>query len=427
MLKSLVSAILIFSMAGVCLAATPYESHMQKGKAGIEAEDYAAAAKEFRAALGLKPGDFEALLHLGMSLSLSGDENAGTYLNKALMLEPSDPRVSFYLGVFYRSRDVPEETRDFFENTVELAPESKLALKAKKYLKKIRPKGPKRWALSLSGGVQHDSNVILGPEGYALPQGISSKSDWRGVVSLSGQYALPLSDKTAANAGYSFYSGSYSELSDYDITMHKAYLNLFYALANAVTMRGGYSYEYTYVGGVDYRDVLALSQAVTINEGGGLLTTVLYEYSRKNNMDSTEFANNSERTGHNNLFAVSQSLPLFGPLSAELAYSHDKESADMDYWSYKGYKGRLALDVSLPLKIVSTLRTEYYKKDYDEVYPGQGMPRRDSVGTYAVSFKKNFGARYSLNAGFTYTRNKSNLTAFDYKQNVSSLMFSAAF
>ncbi|MBI5049348.1 MAG: tetratricopeptide repeat protein [Nitrospirae bacterium] len=127
-----------------------YERHIAKGIAYIEARDYVNAAEEFRSALKEKPNDPVAVLYLGIAFSRSGDKEAETILKKALALNPQEPRTNLELGIYYFSKAVYDEAKDYFENTIEIAPNTEFSSKSEEYLKRIKERAvTKPWSINV--------------------------------------------------------------------------------------------------------------------------------------------------------------------------------------------------------------------------------------------------------------------------------------
>lgn len=405
-----------------------YERYMAKGIYDVEAYNYKDAAEEFRAALKEKPDDLFATLYLGISLSRSGDKEAEATLKKALSMNPQEPRTNLELGILYFNRALYDEARDYFENTIKLAPDTVLSGRAEEYLRFIERRGvPRRWGLNISIGGQYDSNVVLNSDDSPLPQGISDESDWRGVLYLKGLYNMVKSGKGQGSIGYSLYQSLHNELTDFNITQHLLELRGGYPVSPSLNLRGAYSYEYVYVGGDDYDSAHSISPSIIISEGKGFSTVVEYRYRDIHFMDSDLFANNSDRRGINNLFGITQSIPVHHSVLARVGYSHDEDSTRKEYWDYRGDKGFMGIKFSLPYRVLLDLYGEYYWKEYDGENPISGSKRRDEIQTYSASATKAFTDRYSMTIGYSYIDNDSNLDLYTYKRGITSLFLNARF
>lgn len=408
-----------------------YEQHIARGISYIEANNYKGAIDEFRAALKEKPDDHVATLYLGIALSRAGDKEAEATLRKAFLMNPEEPRVNLELGIYYFNKAIYDEAVDYFENTIELAPDTDFSARAKEYLKAIKEKekvAVKRpWALNISAGTQYDSNVVLDTEGSPLPPGISQKSDWRAVLYLKGRYNILTRERAEGSVGYSFYQSLHTELSDFNITQHLLELRLAYSISPSLNLRGAYSFEYVYVGGDEYDYAHSISPSLIISEGKGFSTIIEYRYRDIHFEDSDLFVNNSDRTGFNNLMGITQNIPLGSSILARVGYSHDEDSTRKDYWDYKGDKGFIGIKFNIPHKIILDLYGEYYSKDYDGINPISGSKREDIIRSCSASATKALGDRYSITIGQAYIDNDSNIDAYTYKRAITSIFFNVRF
>jgi hypothetical protein len=427
----LIFPILLFLLAiqNTCHATDGlYEQHIARGISDIEADKFKDAAEEFNAALREKPDDPTATLYLGIALSRSGDREAEAVLKRALSMNPQEPRTNLEIGIHYFGRGLYDEARDYFENTIKLSPDTDLSRRAEEYLRFIERKvAPKRWGLNISIGGQYDSNVVLNTEDSPLPQGISDESDWRGVLYLKGRYSMVTHEKGEGSIGYSLYQSLHSELHDFNITQHLAELRGRYGISPILDLRGAYSFEYVYVGGYDYDFAHSITPSIAIMEGKGFSTIVEYRYRDSHFMDSDLFANNSERTGVNNLIGITQNIPLRPSISARVGYTHDEDSTRKEYWDYKGDKGFMGVRFSMPYRVLLDIYGEYYRKGYEGVNPISGSKRRDTIQTYSASATKAFTERHSMTMGYSYIDNDSNLDIYTYKRGITSLFLNARF
>lgn len=427
----LLTYILIILTSTIASASeSQYEKHMAKGTLAVETGNYREAESEFSNALKEKPNDHTATLYLGIAQSRSGDKEAASTLKKALSINPDDPRTNLELGIYYFKRETYEEAEDYFENAVRLAPDREFSEKAGEYLKMARSGGKeKAWALNISGGAQYDSNVVLNPEGSPLPQGISRKSDWRGVIYLKGKYNIIRSKKAEGTISYSLYNSTHSRLSEFDIRQHQLEASAGYSITDMFRIKGAYTFEYIYVGGDDYSRSHTIGPSLVITEGKGFSTEIEYRYRDSRYINAELFLDNSERTGSNNLIGIIQNIPISKAISARFGYAHDRDNTRKDFWDYRGDKGRADIRASLPWNIYMDLGGEYYGKHYDGSSPASatGQKRRDKVYTGSIAATKVFTEKTSATLGQLYTRNRSNIDAFDYKRAITSIFINVRF
>ncbi|MBI5195765.1 MAG: tetratricopeptide repeat protein [Nitrospirae bacterium] len=413
-------------------AKSTYDLHIAKGISYVETNDYKNAIDEFKTALSEKPDDPIATLYLGIALSRAGNSEAETTLKKALALNPGEPRTNLELGIYYFSKGVYDEAKDYFENTLQIAPNTEFSSKSADFLRLIKERSVvKPWTVNISAGGQYDSNVILNPDDSSVPGGISRRADWKAIVYLRGKYNLITRDKAESSVGYSLYQSLHSSLNEYDITQHLLELKGSYNISPLLTLKGGYAYEYVLVGGDRYDYANSISPSLVISEGGGYTTVIDYRYRDARYQDAVLFASNSDRTGTNNLFGITQNIPIQANLLARVSYSHDEERTRLNYWNYRGNKGSAGLRFNIPGKILENtlmeLTGEYYSKYYEGKNPTLGIDREDNTYTGSVSATKQLLQNYSLTLSYLYTSNDSNTESYNYKRQITSAFLNLRF
>jgi len=400
---------------------------MSKGMASFEKKDYVAAEEAFRAALKESPEDYTATLYLGMVLNRDGSKETESLLKKALGVNPLDPVVNLNLGIYYYNKSVFPEAKDYFETTIELAPDTKYSAQANQYLLKMKEKRPKSWSLDIAMGMQYDTNVILGPDNTPLPEGISGKSDWLGVLYLKGQYDFIRSNSFKSTVSYGMYQSLHARLSDFNITQQIAGLDAAYEISRAVTLKGSYAFEYVLVGGDQYDTMHTVSPAVVFNYGNGFSTTINYGYSNFHFSNSELFEDNSDRTGFNHRAVVTQFMPLTNFLDISVGYAFDKDNTRQDFWAYTGNKGFMDLKCKLLRSLSADIYGEYYNRDYKGISPLSGSRRNDNIQTYSLTLTQRLSDAFTLVLGQAYIHNQSNIDVFDYKRSITSAFITARF
>ncbi|MHB8880472.1 MAG: tetratricopeptide repeat protein [Thermodesulfovibrionales bacterium] len=405
-----------------------YDAAMARGRGLLEENKFDLSAGEFRKAVRERPGDFAAHLHLGISLGRSGSKEAETHLMKALMLEPSDQRTNLELGVYYFSRQVFAEARDYFETALEIGRSTPYAATAEDYLRRLDAEtDEKRWSLGLSAGGQYDSNVIVNPSGSPLPEGITRKSDWKALIALNGRFDILNREKTEVSAGYSLYGSLHSKLRDYDIFQQVADLSVTHKLLPPLTFTGAYKFEYVLVGGEEYDNSHTLSPALTLSYGRGFQSELYYNFRYTEFKESELFEGNSDRSGQNHLFGVTQTIPIGGTIKGEVGYAFDRDLARDDAWRYYGNKGFASLTIDLPHSILVGLYGEYYRKRYDGINPASDVARRDEAWTYSASATRFISETAGVTLAETYIHNNSNIDTYRYDRSLTTVVVHVRF
>jgi hypothetical protein len=418
--------VLVFSVSAA--AQTAYEQYISQGMSGLANQDYELAEKAFRAALNEKPDDYTATLQLGIVLNRKGTKEAESLLKRALFVNPGDPGTNLQLGIYYLNKSVYAEATDYFETTIQLAPNTEYSFEAAQRLDGMGGRGPKRWRLDAALGSQYDSNVILGPGNMPLPEGISRKSDWSAVGYLKGEFDIVVGQNFTVTPSYSIYQNLHAKLSDFNVTSQVAGLEARLVLSPAITLKGTYAYEYIFVGGNGYDFAHTLTPAVVLTEGKGVFTTIHYSYHWTHFMNDTLFPDNSDRSGPDNLVGITQQLPIGNALELKAGYAYDSDSAQKDFWAYRGNKGF----ANVTLKLLPSLSLDLYGEYYDQRYRGvnpawSGSARHDKTQTYSLTLAKRLSKGFSVVLGQLYVRNRSNINEFDYKRAITSLFLTVRF
>ncbi len=426
----LIAFILLLGTSVSHASEASYERHIAKGVSDMESGDFRGAIEEFKAALKDKPEDRTATLYLGIAYSRSGSREAEATLKKAHQMDPSDSRANLELGISYFNIATYAEARSYFENAIKLAPGTELSAKAEEYLSRMREAGvARRWSVNASVGMQYDTNVILDPGVGPLPQGITGKSDWSGVIYLKGRYKVFSADSVESTVGYSLYQNLHTRLTDFNLSDHILDLNTTYRILPWLSVRGIYAFDYAFVGGNGYDLAHSIAPAVIIAEGKGFSTTIEYRYRKDHFFNSDLFSDNSDRNGSDNLIEISQDIPVHRLVTAHVAYSYDVDSTRKDFWHYTGNKVTAGLRVTLPCRIFANIDGEYYDQDYKGISPfsTSGISRKDRIYTASVSATKLLSDRYAITVGQQYIRDKSNIAEFDYKRALTSLFLNVRF
>jgi tetratricopeptide (TPR) repeat protein len=404
-----------------------YERAITKAALKIENADFEGAAEDAQEALRINPHDERAALYLGIALSRSGKKEAEEALKKALSANPQNPRTNLELGIYYYNQEIFEESKDYCENAIKIAPNTEIASKAQEYLNTIKNRSSvKPWALNLSLGGQYDSNVIVS-DGDAQPEGISDKSDWRAVFTLNAKYNFLRSEKIEGALGYSFYQSLHTSLSDFNVTDNLPELTMAFHLAPWITLKGMYAFDYALVGGDAYSYSHIFSPSVVFSYWKGMTTSIEYKYKKNHYMDTDLFEDNSARTGFNNSIGVTETVPVGSYGSIRIGYAYDNENTEEEYWAYSGNRYFLGMRWNLPVQFYLDLYGEYYDKNYKERYPSAERLREDIMKTASGSLTKVFSDRFSASIGQLYIRNKSSDDIFDYDRAITSLFFTVRF
>jgi len=427
------TALFFFIFSTVPYAAdTGYDQHMLQGKSFIESNNFEKAINEFAAALEKKPDDYKAALYLGVAHSRSGNhKDAERYLKKALRSDPLSPEVNLELGLLYEKIGIYEESGDFFMAVVEIAPGTAEAAVANEHLlPKERKPHVKNWSASLTIGAQYDSNVTITSDDSPLPDGISDEADERFFAYLNANYLHPFAGGISAGPTFSFYQSIHNDLDEFNTRQIQPGLAVSYIAGKRVRLGLSYAFEHTSVDEDTYLVSHNITPRVVISENMGFFSVLSYRYKLKDFKDTDLFTTNDDKDGTNHQVQISQHIPLTGPLSLRLSYSFDRDSADKDFWSYKGHKVYAGLKADLGKMWLLDLYGQFYRKGYDDEFSGTDKRRKDNTSTLSANLTKTIlktsSAMLDASLGYIYIDNSSNIEVFDYQKSIVSLTLRVA-
>ena len=415
----------------LCAATSAFaagSSDLSRGIVLVKSGGYNDAVPFLRKAVEAEPDNPEANYYLGVALNrTTKGKESETFLKRSLMENPEDPATNFELGRHYFEKDVPAEAGDYFEQVIQTAPGSDLALKSEAYLKKMNEKpAPKSWELLLYAGGQYDSNVILNGRGMPLPQGFSGTSDWSALVNLKASYTPVRIESDELTLGYSFYQNLHAKLHDFDITQNLIDVTGTHHVTENISIKGVYSFEYLQLNGRQYDFANTFAPSIILKSDFGT-TNLDYRARITKYSDSDKFPDNSARNGSNHLIGISQLLPVSDSSAVFAIYAHDIELTQKGEWDYDGDHLTLGVRSVLPLGITGDFSGDVYWKSYREYDPAYSATRRDTQYTATISLSKSITDSYSVSLSQSLSRNNSNIAEFSYNRAISSLLFNAKF
>jgi tetratricopeptide (TPR) repeat protein len=455
------------------------------GQTLLRLRKFAAAEQVFRQILETEPASHRALLGLAIALyNLEQDRAALEALERAERLDPTDPLVLYYQGLVYQrlkdyerapgrflramalspdlahsahyfsgvayyQRGAYEEAKEAFEAAIAAQPASALSQSAQDFLRQMQnlpPPQPKRWTLEVTFSAEWDTNVVLLPNDTQPPAGstgISQKQDYRTVLYGRGEYRAIQTEQWAAGASYGLYQSWHRTLSGFDVEDHSPTAFLRYH-RGPLWLTAEYVYNYTLVGRAPYLIANAAQVLATHEEGARTFTQLEFRYQYKD-FQHGRFPLNSARDGINWLGGVSQYLlfaggegrfrlgyvfdtdltgggsPTVAPLPGELA------PAD---WAYRGNRVITSLELPPVYTAELDMAFEYYRVNY--LHPNSlsldGLTRRqDRIYAFTATLSRDFARYFTAALQYSYTRDQSNIEAFDWNRSIYSFILTGTF
>jgi tetratricopeptide (TPR) repeat protein len=456
------------------------------GQTLIRLKRYGAAEERYREILRRAPTDARARMGLGMALYHQGrNSEALGELKTAEQGLKDEPLLYYYAGLAATGQQSYNQASEYFLRAGALDPElakdphyqqgtvlhsQGKAQQATAEFRSAVEAGPavtpsqspepaassllspsKRWNVNYGVSLQYDSNVVLLPTGTSAPGGavgISHKDDFVTALTTSGVYRFFQNETWSAGIGGGIYGNLHARLSDFnvmDLTLPTLYVQRQFGLAQ---LRLQYMLDYVTVGGDAYLLSNAIQPTLTVPESDRTFTQgfVRYQYKDFKSFRDDELGVpvNQTRDGVNWMVGLMQYF-LFQEDRGHvrLGYTFDTDrtgggdpaqaipgqptNAD---WSYNGH--RLSTGAAYRPLTATTfqLAFDYYRQNYDNPnsfsFTGTTV-RKDNVYLLTGTVVQDLNAWLWLAFQYSYTRDESNIAAFDYTRNIVSFTLGGGF
>lgn len=452
------------------------------GLTSLRLQRFREAEERFREVLKRHADDARARLGLGMALYHQGRyREASTELTTAERTLKDEPLLYDYAGLAAAEQQSYEQASEKFLRAGKLDPELAndaryqrgVTLHSKRQFQQataefrsaveggtavaaqpVRPAAAptsqlpsKRWSANYGLSLQYDSNVVLLPGGSALPNGISHKDDFVTAFNLGGEYRFLQTDTWTIGAGAGLFANVHARLSDFNVFDIAPTLYVERRLG-AAQLRLQYTLDYVTVGGDAYLTSNAIQPTLTIPESERTYTQAFFRYQNKDfkSFRDDQFGApvNQTRDANNFMIGAMQYWKVFadrGYVRAGYTFDTDRTaggsvdtatpgvptSAD---WEYTGH--RLSTGVAYQPLAATTLQLafDYYRQNYSSAnsFALDGTTvRKDNIIQLAGTAVRDFHSWLWLAFQYSYTRDQSNVDAFDYSRHIISLTVGGAF
>ena len=450
------------------------------GLTSLRLQRYRDAEERFREVLKKNPDDVRTRLGLGMALYHQDRyRDASTELTIAERTLKDDPLLYVYAGLAAANQQSYEQASDKFVRAGKLDPElgndaryqrgvtlhsqrqfPQATAEFKSAIEGGQAAAPpreapttapmaqqpsKRWSANYGLSLQYDSNVVLLPGGSALPNNISHKDDFVTAFNGYGEYRFLQTDKWTIGAGGGFFANVHARLSDFNVFDLAPTLYAERRLG-AAQLRFQYTLDYVTVGGDAYLLSNAIQPTLTIPESDRTYTQAFFRYQNKDfktfRTDPLGVSVNQTRDANNFMLGAMQYWKVFndrGYVRAGYIFDTDQTGggditpqfgvptkAD---WAYTGH--RLSTGVAYQPLAATTLQLafDYYRQNYSN--PNSFSPdlaeRTDNIYQLTGTVVRDIRSWLWLAFQYSYTRDQSNVSVFDYSRNIISLTVGGSF
>ncbi len=375
-------------------------------------QNYAEAVKAFDVARVTAP----TLKHLmgfykGLALGVLGlSDQAIAELNDALSLQASDPLT----GSTVRLRDALSLARAT----------------------------QKRFRGQITTGAFYNDNVAVNPKPSSDPFAEAVRSNKTRSVGLTAgallEYSWYRNGPMESTVNYSYFStfNLNGLLRKFDVMDHQVGLSGFYRGAIAGKMpyqvATTYSYDYLFLGFDGFLARHTMTLAPTLAEDARNLTTPVFRFQKLNYYGALGFSSfvqrfpSAQRSGYNWMGGLTHVFRFEGDKHfLSLGYQYDVEDTQGQDFSYSGNKFLAGGLITLPWWQVR-IRYDYqvHWREYwsvNLVFPVEapGTVRRvDTQQTQVAQIEKPLPYNFTLTFQFQRTNNDSNLSIYNYVQNI---------
>lgn len=269
-------------------------------------------------------------------------------------------------------------------------------------------------ALTLGIGAQHDSNVSIDDADLNIRQG-------DGALLLSAGVTLtPLATpRTTLRFGYGHDEVRNESLTDYDLAIHAATAGISHRFGK-ITGALDYQYSHVLLGDERYLAMHMASPSLSLFATPHLFVRTAVTFVNKN------FAT-VDRLDADTTMVGLDAYRFFARRKGYVALSlrADDEWTTGPEFRYGAWQA--GLRTQLPFRVLGAdlrarLGYAYQRRDYGEITPSIGAPRRESRSTWTAALDIPLGRRLTLRPQLRYVDRHSNVAIYDYRQRVVSTM-----
>lgn len=409
----------------------------------------------------MRPDIFPLALNYAVALLADGQyKESIAFFEKAVALDKSfEPRARYYMGLAkYLSGDTDGGIEDLAKasglaaRSYEgrradrlLAQLEEIALEGSGMKRQIavatvpgKPTKEKPWALSLTAGMEYDTNVALIPAEQTRPSDISSDSDWRAVYSLGGVYEFVNTGKHFLGVQGNIYGTQ--QFKNEMFNVQNGTLNLYYKanIADSFQVRLSPFVGKTLLKTASYSWLYGITPGVSWQPVDWTWTDLDYTYSKVDFTEPPQYPEEN-RSGKNHNVTLRQNLSfpnlLMDQRTTFFAGWLNYNRSDTDGSSYANHSEGFGVlsQQEFPMDFTLLVSYNYTKNKYDNPnIRSANNDKRDDTSHLVTAnvFKKLDMLLKNLSAyvGYRWFKNDSNIAKYySYISNTYSAGFTMNF
>jgi tetratricopeptide (TPR) repeat protein len=408
--------------------------HFDLGAALLETNQAGAARTEFDTVLAAQPDRARAHLFAGISAYRDAAyRDALTHLARAEELDASlKSQARYYTGLSQAHlQDFPAAAGAFAD--AEQSPLSPLSQSARNLRAQVTPEPEhRRWDLSLTAGLEYDSNPTLAGET------LDRNDDGRGVYRIRGRVSLFEDEHYALAAGYDGYLSTHFNETFVDLQTHVGYVS---ARANFDPVQVGLRYDYAYTWldlDREFRGLHRVTPTLGVREQSWGFSQLFYQlqlqqfyFSRPASLEETDRDGERHTVGFNQFLFPGDYLPDYLPITYfRVGAVGDFQNTDGTEFRFDSWEFSFGLGAELPwgvqLSLLYRLTDRGYRKNsiFDDAggLASSGQPtgevRDDLQNRLTFELTKPVTENWQISAAGSFTFNDSDVPLYDYNRSV---------
>jgi Flp pilus assembly protein TadD len=387
--------------------------------------DLDAAERELSEAARLLPESAEAQLYLGLVLlERTRAEEAALVLERAADLDPQtvDPAASYYAGRAWQIAKRRDRAEQELRGVMVGAPGTPWATEARRALEGAQQRNRRNrpW-MSLTAGMEYDSNVVLRGTGVLLPDQISDEADARGAWRLRGGGDFFRNADWAMGARSDYYGSAQVDLREFDLQFPTFTLWVDRALGDKTFLRLQPDVGYAWVGYESYLLTTGVNLELHRVWGRPGSGRFFFRYQYRDYLFRTlgsdaqlDRDGNLYSGGYDHRYPLGQKTVLRSGLTGGYYGAHGTEYTSNGLGAWIG--GRR----SLPVQLALDLRFDYVYQQYKNpsVFSPSGSKRRDKVFIVRTELERPIRENVKVSARYRYENDDSNVNVYNYDRHV---------
>lgn len=384
---------------------------------------YSSAVELYKKVVTEEPDNILALYHCGVSLYKQQKyEEALFYFKASSEKSPTLKANGYYwAGICLMKMGDFEKAIERLTYVRENAESETLKSHAVKWLNAIekQKRRLKPYSLFFKLGYAYDSNVTLDPVDEDV---VADEDDFLTTIYFSGSYNIVNQSNSVFGVGYNHYQTLHNRLTEYDLTGSIG--NIYGRIVTGpLTFSLSYLPHYYWLDRDDYLRRHQFAPEITWRAKSNLVARFSYGYY------DNDYFKSDPRDGQTHE-AILSGYYFFGKQKNYLygAFGYEGNAAESPDQDYGKVLVRGGLSYGLPWMLKLGLNGRYYGKNYDSVDSVYNVKREDDKFFGAATLSRMVYYDWlTLTGEYNYTKNNSNITAYEYRRHVCALYVSARF